>query len=153
LLTPIGTLRFYLQRTFFGDQAIAVRRELFERAGGYREPELMEDVDLSHRLRREGKLLLLPAHVTTSARRFERSGVLRSLLMMSSLQVAYSLGIPSERLTRWYAHVREMPDSEQLTPPAVDLLSLRLRDWHNAEKSFSDFAGQPALLVYLRWLG
>lgn len=98
--------RIRIQRTFFGDQAIAVRRRDFERIGGYTEPVLMEDVALSHRLRREGKLRILPAEVVTSARRFEHSGVLCTLIFMSFLQLAYTLGVPAGRLARLYRHVR-----------------------------------------------
>jgi rSAM/selenodomain-associated transferase 2 len=101
-----GRIRLPVQRTFFGDQAIAVRRSDFERIGGYREALLMEDVDLSRRLRRVGKLRVLPAEVITSARRFERHGVIRTLAFMTGLQIAYALRIPADRLARWYADVR-----------------------------------------------
>jgi rSAM/selenodomain-associated transferase 2 len=99
-------IRLRIQRTFFGDQAIAVRRIDFQAIGGYRDLALMEDVDLSHRLRERGRLVTLPACVTTSARRFQRHGVLRTLLFMTGLQVAYSLGVPADRLARHYAAVR-----------------------------------------------
>jgi uncharacterized protein len=106
LIPLVSRLRVRVQRTFFGDQSIAVRRADFERIGGYPEPFLMEDVALSRRLRREGKLRMLPADVRTSARRFERGGMLRTLVFMSCLQVAYSLGVSSSRLARLYRHVR-----------------------------------------------
>ena len=106
MLTNIGTFRFRIQRTFFGDQALAVRRRDFERLGGYRALDLMEDVDLSIRLRRLGQLELLASHVTTSARRFEHGGMLRTLMLMSALQVAYSAGVSAERLSRWYGDGR-----------------------------------------------
>ncbi|HUG17274.1 MAG TPA: TIGR04283 family arsenosugar biosynthesis glycosyltransferase [Thermomicrobiales bacterium] len=99
-------IRMPIQRTFFGDQAIAVRRADFEAIGGFRELALMEDIDLSRRLRKSGRLATLPAHVTTSARRFQRHGVVRTLLFMTGLQIAYSLGVPAERLARRYAAVR-----------------------------------------------
>lgn len=106
-LVPLASrLRMPLQRTFFGDQAIAVRRVDFAAVGGFRELALMEDVDLSRRLRRRGRLQILPATVTTSARRFERHGVLRTLAFMTGLQLAYTLGVPAERLASWYAAVR-----------------------------------------------
>lgn len=106
LIPHVSRLRVSVQRTFFGDQAIAVRRADFERIGGYSEPFLMEDVALSRRLRREGTLDVLPADVVTSARRFEHCGMLRTLAFMSCLQVAYSLGVPASRLARVYRHVR-----------------------------------------------
>ena len=106
LVEVASHIRILLQRTFFGDQAIAVRRRDFQSLGGFREVPLMEDVDLSRRLRRIGRLTVLSAQVTTSARRFERHGVIRTLLLMTGRQVAYGLGVPAERLARWYAAVR-----------------------------------------------
>jgi uncharacterized protein len=106
-LIPLASrLRVRLQRTFFGDQAIAVRRSDFERIGGYTEPILMEDVALSRRLRREGDLRVLPAAVITSARRFEHVGVFRTLVFMSALQIAYLFGVSAVRLSGLYRHVR-----------------------------------------------
>lgn len=106
LVEIASRIRIRIQRTFFGDQAIAVRRRDFEEIGGYRNLPLMEDVDLSRRLRKRGKLRILPAHVTTSARRFQRYGVIQTLVMMTGFQIAYSLGVSADRIARWYAAVR-----------------------------------------------
>ena len=106
LMPYISSIRMRVQRTFFGDQAIAVRRADFERIGGYEEPFLMEDVALSRRLRREGKLRVLGAHVVTSSRRFEHGGMIRTLVLMTCMQAAYSLGVSADRLARIYRHVR-----------------------------------------------
>jgi rSAM/selenodomain-associated transferase 2 len=106
LIPYVSRLRVRIQRTFFGDQAIAVRRADFDRIGGYPEPFLMEDVALSRRLRREGKLRMLPGDVVTSSRRFDHGGMVWTLVFMSCLQVAYSLGVSANRLARLYRHVR-----------------------------------------------
>lgn len=106
LVEIASRIRIPVQRTFFGDQTIAVRRRDFEAIGGYSNLMLMEDVDLSRRLRKIGKLRILPALVTTSARRFQRYGVLRTLAMMTGFQIAYSLGVSADRIARWYAAVR-----------------------------------------------
>ncbi|MFW6074896.1 MAG: TIGR04283 family arsenosugar biosynthesis glycosyltransferase [Chloroflexota bacterium] len=105
-LALVGDVRYLVQGTFFGDQAIAMRREDFERIGGYQDLALMEDVDLSLRLRRRGRLRLLPDRVVTSARRFAQGGVFRTLTLMTAFQLAYRLGIPAETLSRWYEEVR-----------------------------------------------
>ncbi len=105
-LALASRIRIPVQRTFYGDQAIAVRKRDFERVGGYGEGLLMEDVELSRKLRRLGRLRTLPAHVTTSARRFEHGGVARTLLFMICLQIAYYLRVSGDRLARWYAEVR-----------------------------------------------
>ena len=106
LVPWVSRVRVYVQRTFFGDQAIAIRRQDFLALGGFQEQLLMEDVDLSRRANALGRLKVLPARVTTSARRFERYGVIRTLAFMSGLQVAYSFGAPATRLARWYAAIR-----------------------------------------------
>lgn len=148
LLTPVSRLRFSIQRTFFGDQAIAVRRADFERVGGYQEPYLMEDVDLSRRLRRLGELRLLPAEVVTSARRFEQCGILRSLALMTALQLLYDLGVPAERLRRLYSDVRQPARSDKLA-----LSELAFVGDDGCEVSPRAWRGHPVLLVFMRWLG
>ncbi len=106
LVPLISRVRVIVQRTVFGDQAIAVRRADFGAVGGFRDLALMEDVDFSHRMRRLGRLRMLHGSVTTSARRFERHGPWRTLVFMAGLQAAYALGVPAERLARRYAEVR-----------------------------------------------
>lgn len=154
LLSPISAMRFRVQRTLFGDQAIALRRRDFQALGGYRELVLMEDVELSRRLRRRGRLRLLPAYVTTSARRFEQGGVFRTLLVMSLLQAAYAIGVPAERLAGWYRHARSQSDAEPEPVECIKLKDLELRD---EDDRLIDLAGNgqhgPVLLVFLRWLG
>lgn len=107
LIPLVSRIRIPLQRTFFGDQAIAVRRADFEQIGGYREARLMEDVDLSRRLRKRGRLRLLRTPVVTSARRFERGGVFRTLMFMTGLQVLYACRVPGSWLSRWYDPIDE----------------------------------------------
>jgi rSAM/selenodomain-associated transferase 2 len=85
-----------------GDQAYFVRRSAFEALGGYRDIPLMEDVDLSRRLRRVGRLACLSLTVTTSARKWEREGVARTVLLMWALRFLYFCGVDPERLHAWY---------------------------------------------------
>ncbi len=154
LLTMIGLMRFRVQRTFFGDQAIAVRRCDFDKVGGYHEPVLMEDIDLSRRLRKRGELKLLPAYVTTSARRFEQGGVFRTLALMTLLSIAYSLGVSAERLSGWYLHVRSerKTGSDQSEP--INLSHLVLLDKREDSVRLTNVtASGTVLLVFLRWLG
>ncbi len=151
LLSTVSKIRFYIQRTFFGDQAIAVRRADFERLGGYREPFLMEDVDLSKRLRRTGRLKMLPAEVTTSARRFERYGVFRTLTMMTVFQLLYAVGVSASALAFSYKHVRQTKDQPDV--PAQPLETLRFEDENGHQVRLADLRGAPVLMVFLRWLG
>jgi hypothetical protein len=71
-------------------------------AGGFPEQPLMEDIELSRRLRRASRPACLRARVVTSGRRWERFGIWRTILLMWRLRLLYWLGVPAERLARWY---------------------------------------------------
>lgn len=105
LLALVGAtmnLRSRLSGIATGDQAIFVRREVFERLGGYAEIPLMEDVELSARLRRLGRPACLRARVLVSARRWQARGALRTILLMWRLRLAYFLGADPVRLAERY---------------------------------------------------
>jgi rSAM/selenodomain-associated transferase 2 len=92
-----------------GDQAMFVRRSAFERVGGFPDLPLMEDIALSRRLKRLGRPLCLRARVMTSARRWVRLGVLRTIVLMWALRVGYWLGVDPRRLAKAYASVPRAP--------------------------------------------
>jgi len=85
-----------------GDQALFVRRDVFESTGGYAAIPLMEDVDLSARLRRIERPACLRARVLVSARRWEARGALRTIVLMWRLRLAYFLGADPGRLAERY---------------------------------------------------
>ncbi|MGH7798942.1 MAG: TIGR04283 family arsenosugar biosynthesis glycosyltransferase [Candidatus Binatia bacterium] len=89
-----------------GDQAIFVRREVFERIGGYPEIPLMEDIALCRTLKRRGDIACLRSRVVTSARRWESDGVWRTILRMWALKFLYLAGVPPARLKQFYADTR-----------------------------------------------
>jgi rSAM/selenodomain-associated transferase 2 len=82
----------------YGDQALFVRREQFEAAGGYAEMPIMEDVDLVLRLRTYGRLMCSPNPAVTSARKWERDGWIARTARHLRLIVLYFLGVAPERL-------------------------------------------------------
>lgn len=87
-----------------GDQAIFLRRDLFERIGGYEDIPLMEDIRLSARLKREAAPACLAEAVSTSARRWEKHGVWRTVLLMWRLRAAHFFGANPELLARRYGY-------------------------------------------------
>ena len=89
-----------------GDQALFVRRPVFEQMGGFADMPLMEDIDFSRRLKRKGATAALTATVTTSFRRWERHGPLRTILLMWALRFLYWIGISPSHLLEWYKAVR-----------------------------------------------
>lgn len=96
-------LRSRLSGIATGDQAMFVSRAAFSRAGGFPAIELMEDIALSSRLRALGPPACLHATVMTSARRWERHGVLATMILMWRLRLLYFLGVDPQRLARLYA--------------------------------------------------
>lgn len=92
-----------------GDQAMFMTRAAFEAAGGFPAIPLMEDVALSRRLKRISRPLCLRPPVITSARRWRKHGVLRTILLMWRLRLAYFLGAAPERLARRYGYVPHQP--------------------------------------------
>ena len=95
-------LRSRLTGIATGDQAVFVRRAVLEAAGGVPEQPLMEDIELSRRLRAQGPPACLRATVWTSSRRWEEEGVLRTIATMWLLRLAYWAGVPAARLCRLY---------------------------------------------------
>ena len=89
-----------------GDQALFVRRHIFEQIGGFTDMPLMEDIDFSRRLKRKGATAALTATVTTSFRRWERHGPLRTILLMWALRFLYWIGISPHRLAKLYMTAR-----------------------------------------------
>jgi rSAM/selenodomain-associated transferase 2 len=100
------SFRSRLSRTGTGDQAIFVRRDIFERLGGFPDIEICEDLDFARRLKRAGAVACLHARVITSARRWRRAGLLRTVVRMWAIRLSYLAGVPPARLRRWYADVR-----------------------------------------------
>ncbi|HEY9284740.1 MAG TPA: hypothetical protein VIP46_14890, partial [Pyrinomonadaceae bacterium] len=90
----------------YGDSAIFVRREAYERVGGFRAFPVFEDLDLVRRLRKVGRVAHLPAAVATSSRRFEGRSFALTFARWSLLQLLYWLGVHPRTLGRLYAPVR-----------------------------------------------
>ena len=86
----------------FGDQAMFVRKRLFDQVGGFDELPLMEDVAFAKKLRRISKPMLLNGPVTVSSRRWDQQGPIRQTLRNWSIQVAFKLGVSPTRLKEWY---------------------------------------------------
>jgi rSAM/selenodomain-associated transferase 2 len=102
LIAAMMNLRSRLTGISTGDQAIFVRRQVYEALGGYADIPLMEDVEFSRRLKRQGRLACLGLCAVTSARKWEREGALRTILLMWTLRFLYFVGVRPARLHRWY---------------------------------------------------
>ena len=89
-----------------GDQALFVRRHIFELLGGFSEIPLMEDIEFSRRLQQAGRTVALRDTVTTSFRRWDTQGPLRTILLMWTLRFLYWAGVSPHRLKDFYSAVR-----------------------------------------------
>jgi rSAM/selenodomain-associated transferase 2 len=96
------SLRSRLTGIATGDQVMFVETALFESVGGFPAQPLMEDVALSRTLRQRERPACLGHPVITSSRRWERDGLLRTIITMWWLRTRYALGAPAERLARAY---------------------------------------------------
>ena len=99
-------LRSRFRRLATGDQAIFVSTALFRACGGFPSIALMEDIALCRALNRHSKPLLITEPVTTSARRWENSGVFSTILLMWKLRFLYWIGVDPDKLAAMYGHAR-----------------------------------------------
>lgn len=98
-----SSLRVKFRNIAFGDQGIFIRRDLFEKIGGYAPIPLMEDYQLSMDLKKLGKKFYLsPLPITTSARRFEENGIWKTVLKMQLLQYKYRKSHDIDEIYRRY---------------------------------------------------
>ncbi|MDW8263247.1 MAG: TIGR04283 family arsenosugar biosynthesis glycosyltransferase [Phycisphaerales bacterium] len=113
---PIHHRRRWLERlvraynrwggALYGDQSLCIRRCDFEKHGGFADIPLMEDVEFTRRLRRNGGIELLDPPVVPSARRHARRGSLRTTLLNLWILTAFYLGVRPDTLYRWYYGTR-----------------------------------------------
>ena len=89
-----------------GDQALFVRRPVFEAIGGFPDIPIMEDIAFSKRLKRVGRIAALKSCVITSSRRWARRGTIRTIVLMWGLRFLFFLGVAPARLKPWYPETR-----------------------------------------------
>lgn len=103
VVESLMNIRSRLSGIATGDQAMFVRRDWFEQVKGFPDIPLMEDIALSRALKRLGAPLCLRQCVITSSRRWEQHGILRTVVLMWSLRLAYALGVdPCQLASRYY---------------------------------------------------
>jgi rSAM/selenodomain-associated transferase 2 len=109
MLKVIGAMincRSRLSKIATGDQAIFVRREIFEQMGSYPDIPLMEDIALCRTLKRMGEIACLKSRVMSSARRWQTEGLWRTILKMWALKLLFFAGVSPHRLKQYYADTR-----------------------------------------------
>jgi rSAM/selenodomain-associated transferase 2 len=103
LIEKSVSLRTRFTRIPYGDQAIFIRKEVFDRINGFKEIPIMEDVDLMRRIRKSGnKISIITEQVKTSPRRWDREGVIYCTLRNWIIVLLYFFGAKPEKLAKYY---------------------------------------------------
>ena len=90
----------------YGDQALFLKASTFHELGGFPELPIMEDFVFVRSLSKRGKITIVPASVTTSARRWEQQGIFKTTIINQIMILGYYLGISPDRLKQWYRSTR-----------------------------------------------
>lgn len=118
IIAAVASRRSRLARIPYGDQAIFMRRDFFLQIGGWPDIPLMEDVALMRQVKNAGgQISIIPRRVSTSPRRWEQEGVLRTTLRNWILLVSYYLGVAPEKLARHYRSGRSAYEKEERRAP------------------------------------
>ena len=102
IIEALMNIRSCISGIATGDQCIFVTKILFEKIGGYSDIPLMEDIAISKRLKRTSMPACIKERVTTSSRRWESKGILRTIVLMWFLRLAYFVGVSPHRLQQLY---------------------------------------------------
>ena len=103
IVAHLMNLRSRISGIATGDQGIFVRRSLYEQVGGIPSLPLMEDIALSRVLKKYGRPVCIRQKLRTSARRWQQYGIVRTILTMWGLRLAYFVGISPDYLAKYYA--------------------------------------------------
>ena len=103
LIERVASIRSRLTRVPYGDQAIFLKRTLFEEMKGYQEIPLMEDIEIMSRIKKSGhEIHIIPQKVKTSARRWQNEGVIYCTLRNWTLISLFHMGVHPDKLVRFY---------------------------------------------------
>ncbi len=102
IIEGMMNLRSCISGIATGDQGVFVLSQVFQKIGGFDQIPLMEDIDLSKRLKQMSRPLCMPDRLTTSSRRWEENGVFTTIILMWRLRLAYYLGASPQALANKY---------------------------------------------------
>lgn len=101
-----ANLRLKFTGTPLGDHGIFVKKEIFDKIGGFPEIPIMEDLEFVRKIKRVMKGTQINCPIGTSVRRFEKSGIVKTFITMWVLRFLYYSGVSTGKLARYYEHVR-----------------------------------------------
>ncbi len=112
LVVGLTNLRTRFLRAPYGDQALFVKRCVFKKMGGFRELAIMEDLDFVRRMKKHGRIVVLPMEATTSSRRWMANGVLRTSLVNRLAVLMWTAGVSDRRIRKTYDRLLRRGDAE-----------------------------------------
>jgi len=102
LVSVVANIRSRVFSAPYGDQALFVSREWFDKIGGYQDTPILEDVMLVEQIRNRGKLKIIDEYAITSARRWRERGMVRSTLVNWAIMLGYYLGVSPDKLVKTF---------------------------------------------------
>ena len=102
-LTNIRSIYFKMP---YGDQGIFIRKSLFESVGGFPDIPIMEDFEFMRRIKKKGKVIILPVSVITSGRRWLNLGVIKTTIINQIVIAAYFMGVSPAKIALCYQNKR-----------------------------------------------
>jgi len=106
VISLLATWRSKYLNLVYGDQAIFVRADIFQKMGGFSPLPICEDLDFFRRLGRQGKVVLLEEKTHTSARRWNAEGIFYTTLRNITIGSLFLLGFSPQTLSKWYSAIR-----------------------------------------------
>lgn len=107
LINHYSNLRARFFGMYHGDQGIFIRRNIFEKHGGFQEIPIMEDVALSQEMKKSGKTVLLPSQISSSERRIQANGIFKSIYMYFFIKGLYYCGFSPNTVKRFYMTLKK----------------------------------------------
>jgi hypothetical protein len=102
----MANLRSRLLHLPYGDQALFTTKKEFFAVGGFPEIEIMEDFVFLQKMKKNGRILILPECVQTSARRWQNMGILQTTVINQLIVIGYRIGVSPSLLAGWYRRLR-----------------------------------------------
>lgn len=102
IIAWLANFRAQVLQMPYGDQGIFVRADIFAAVGGFPPLPIMEDFELMRKLKRKGRIKILPLAANTSSRRWKKLGVLRTTAINQAIIIGYLLGVDCQKLAAWY---------------------------------------------------
>lgn len=99
-------IRVRINKAFYGDQGIFVRKDIFLKMNGFRDVPIMEDILFTRNLRKLGKIAVLSDKILVSPRRWEKRGIIRTVFLYSFLDILFCLKVPLGRIKLFYDDLR-----------------------------------------------